>query len=100
MKTNYQDKNWDVTKNKQGLLIVDYVNAMIDLLHAHGLNCIDLYHNAEIDMTNPSVKQAISVDGLHPNAIGHDMIARYSYPFIKEYINHYTGPVIDNKYHN
>lgn len=100
MKTNYQDKNWDVTKNKQGLLIVDYVNAMIDVLHAHGLNCIDLYHNAGIDMTNPSVKQAISVDGLHPNAIGHDMIARYSYPFIKEYINHYTGPVIDNKYHN
>lgn len=100
MKTDYQGKNWDITKNNQGLLISDYVKAMIAVLNAHGLNCIDLYHNSGIDMTNSSIKQAISVDGLHPNATGHDMIAKYSYPFVKEYINHYDGPVVDAKYHN
>ena len=59
------------TSNSAGLALYDYANIIRTIAEEKGLKCIDLYA-----LTNNGVFITYLPDGLHPNEIGHYMIAK------------------------
>ena len=56
--------------NTQGLTLQDYCNIIKNVSAAKGIKCIDLY-----PLTNDGVFITFCPDGLHPNEVGHKIIA-------------------------
>ena len=82
-KAYYEDHNWDEWTNSQDLHLIDYVNAMKAVCQNKSVNCIDLYSNSGYNPIDENIRTVMSSDGLHPNAVGHEKIARYGYPVIR-----------------
>ena len=65
--STYSDKQ----KNGQDLNLIDYINAIKSI--------IDLYRESGLDPNISSINSTYFADGLHPNASGHERIAKFIY---------------------
>lgn len=71
------DSASDSAPNKEGATLEDYANAIKDICKQYNLYCIDLFNLAEIDPNNKTILETcFNDDGLHPNAAGHEIIAK------------------------
>ena len=59
----------------QGPLRV-YRDILLETALSHGLPVLDLYSESGIDPENPVQREQLMPDGLHPNALGHRILAR------------------------
>jgi len=66
--------------NKAGLKLIDYVNATKEVGSEKGINVIDLYNESIINDNNIF---EYTIDGLHPNNKGYDIIGNYMHDKIK-----------------
>lgn len=82
-KAYYEDHNWDEWENKQGLHLIDYVNAMKAVCQVKSVECVDLYSDSGYNPIDVNMRAVMSSDGLHPNAVGHEKLARCSYETIR-----------------
>lgn len=62
-----------VETREDGILLKDYVNLIKAVAAQYSLPMLDLYESSEIC---PSSLSALTVDGLHPNDRGHELLAR------------------------
>ena len=76
----------DTDKNKLGLTLEDYVDAQVIACSELNIPVFDAYHTDLIDPYNPAFRVKNMVDGLHPNELGHEVIA---YELIKNYYYFY-----------
>ena len=60
----------------------DYVNVMKEVLDGYGIPYIDLYNHCVLD-TPPKGASEFFLDGLHPNRIGHRIIAQAIVAFVE-----------------
>lgn len=68
------------SNNETGSSMWDYVDAMQKICAKYDIPVIDLYHNFDINADN---YDTYTVDGLHPNEKGHDLIAKAVEKYIK-----------------
>lgn len=69
---NYNQDNLGVNStNSQGLKLIDYVNAMIQIAMLYGIPVCDWYRNSGI---NKFTKNTYTADGLHPNELGYERL--------------------------
>ena len=61
------------TPNHDGKILVNYVDAIIEVCKKHNVAVIDLFRSGIIDPTDTEVIP----DGLHPNDKGHIIMADY-----------------------
>ena len=90
----YADNYTDSQANSQGLYLEDYVNAIKEVGQMYSIPVIDLYSESGLlpsNSTNASIYFATN-DKLHPNAVGHRVIADVimgfldrTYPMYGEY---------------
>jgi len=64
------------TKNEQGLVQIDYVNAIKKVADYYSLPVLDMYANAGMTPFLDSQKDLYFIDGLHPNQNGQYRVAR------------------------
>lgn len=72
----YNEAPDSYTKNKQGLLQVDYINAIKEVAGKYSLPVIDLFNNAGMSPFNEAQASQYFRDGLHPNQAGEYVYAR------------------------
>lgn len=71
------DSASDSAPNKEGATLEDYANAIKDICKQYDLYCIDLFNLAEIDPNNKAILETcFNDDCLHPNAAGHEILAK------------------------
>lgn len=81
---DYLDYNTGVLKNYSGdKTLQDYNKAIIECCNAYGATYVDLYKNLCWNSFNVS---EYTIDGLHPNALGSQQIAKLITNKIKEYL--------------
>ena len=68
--------------NTEGLTLLDYVKAVKELALRSGCYCLDLYGELSLNVNNI---ETYTIDGLHPNQIGHDLIGEYCANKISQY---------------
>ena len=64
-----------ISVNAQNHTLKDYVDAMKDVCERYSIPVIDLFNTSGLNPSLQAVKDAYMPDGLHPNAVGHKMIA-------------------------
>lgn len=75
------------SKNKaNGLYLKSYVDAIREVAEYYSLPLIDLYKDLGIQPDLPLVKEKYTTDGLHPNDLGHQKIAKIIVNYIKRNI--------------
>ena len=60
-----------------------YVNAICDSAPLYNINVLDLFHSLPIDPNDEETKQLYVPDGLHPNDLGHHIIAELLFNYLK-----------------
>ena len=55
---------------------IEYVKAIQEVAESYGVTVVDLYRDCAICPSNPVQKVKYCPDGLHPNDLGHELIAR------------------------
>lgn len=73
------------TKKEKGATLLEYVNAMREIIKEYGLNILDLYENG-IPKPLVSTGDEYTVDGVHPNDNGHRLIATRICEYIQQFI--------------
>jgi len=73
--TPLKREGWETTRNTQNLLLKDYSDVIIEECEARGIVYVDGYE-VGINPTYADNKTAFAPDGLHPNAHGHERMAR------------------------
>lgn len=71
-------------KNSTGKTLEDYANYIVTAGQNNNIPVLDLYHDLGID---PDIKEDFekyTIDGLHPNAAGHAVIADKLYEFLEK----------------
>jgi lysophospholipase L1-like esterase len=68
--------------NTQGLTLLDYVNATRKVADFTSCKCIDLYSYGVINTLNYN---EYTIDGLHPNQVGHNLLAEICYKVMMNY---------------
>ena len=76
---NYRHPEWEEpvqydSHNQQGLTLKDYRDAIINRCDYYSIPYLDLYEQGLYGRTEKT-REAVYVDGLHPNDKGHRMIA-------------------------
>ncbi len=66
---------YDHIANGRGHTLSDYVDAIKAVCAKYSVPIIDLYKEYPVDPSDSADRVAYMPDGLHPNAIGHEMIA-------------------------
>lgn len=61
----------------------DYVKALKSVVAKNDLPILDLFVDEDFQLENPKFQEYINADGLHPNAIGHKMIAQKIWNFLQ-----------------
>lgn len=61
--------------NSNGNRLVDYVNAIRNTAEFYSLPVLDLYACSSLQFQHPHNAELFSVDGLHPNNLGHSILA-------------------------
>ncbi|MCQ2742215.1 MAG: GDSL-type esterase/lipase family protein [Bacilli bacterium] len=65
-----------VSKGELSYKLENYANFISYFASIYGFDCIDLYHELDIDPSKAEDKEKYTKDGLHPNALGHSIIAK------------------------
>lgn len=73
-------------KEKDGLLLREYVHIIKEVAEFYSLPVLDLFANSGIYPLIPTHKEKYTADGLHPNDLGHRILARRVIKFIDENI--------------
>jgi len=76
---------YDNLPNGVDATLEDYVNALKTVCDNYGVTVLDLYSECTLDPTDASVRLEYMPDGLHPNANGHEILAKIMESHIKEY---------------
>ena len=66
-----------------GKPLEDYVNAIYDAAPLYNINVLDLFHTLPIDPNDEEIKEIYVPDGLHPNDLGHHIIADFLFNYLK-----------------
>lgn len=66
----------DTWKNEEGVILEDYVNAIVNMGAFYDIPVVDLYHTQSMNFVG---KRGYLADGLHPTARGHKVLAEYLY---------------------
>ena len=72
-------------KRRMGLL-VDYVRVIRQVAEYYAIPVLDVYANSGIQPNVPAICKRFTIDGLHPNELGHARIADCLERFLKLYI--------------
>ena len=72
----------DETKNANGYVLKDYVNALKTVLKEKCIDFIDLYNNG-LPLPTTDTGDEWTVDGLHPNDKGHEFLAETLIEYLK-----------------
>ena len=75
----------DSIPNGVGATLGDYVNALKSVCASNGVSVIDLYTECTLDPADDAVRTIYMPDGLHPNAVGHELIAGIMESHIRSY---------------
>lgn len=54
---------------------LEYVDAMISICNSWGIKVLDLYRTSRLNFMNTKNALALSIDSLHPNALGQEILA-------------------------
>ena len=71
-------------KEKDYATLVEYVNIIREVAEYYSLPVLDLYKNSGLQPEVDVIKQMYVPDGLHPNDLGHEIIARKLESFLKQ----------------
>lgn len=63
----------EICMNGTGLILKDYVNAIIEAAKRHDVILFDLFNELDLNPNDPNIVP----DGLHPNDLGHEILAKY-----------------------
>ncbi len=77
-------------KESDGLLLREYVKIIREVADFYSLPVLDLFANSGIYPEIEAHKEKYTVDGLHPNDVGHDIISNMVIKFIEENIKNIT----------
>ena len=78
---------YDHIANARGCTLSDYVEAIITVCEKYSVPIIDLFNTYPIDPSDSSDRTAYIPDGLHPNAIGHEIIANLIFLNLQTILN-------------
>lgn len=74
-------------KEKESLPLRDYVKIIREVADFYSIPVLDLYANSGIYPSLPVHKEKYTVDGLHPNDLGHKIISDRVIEFIKNHLS-------------
>ena len=79
-----EDDPWgDPRKEKPSLVLKEYVDIIRQVAEYYALPVLDLYATSGFQPNVPVLYERYTVDGLHPNAAGHDMLAEQIVKFLQ-----------------
>lgn len=74
---------FDKSKNKNGLLLTDYISAIKEVARYYSIPVLDLYSEYGVTPVIDSVRERFMPDGLHPSDAGHSLLADKIIAYIK-----------------
>lgn len=77
----------DTVQNTQGLILEDYVNAILYVCKYYGIPVLDLFNSSNLNPRFQFVKSSYMPDGLHPNKLGMRLIGNQIASFAKNLLN-------------
>lgn len=81
---NDEEPSNDERKKGKGHPLVDYVNIIVEKGKKHNIPVLNLYNNLGIDPKDNEQKERYTVDGLHFNDDGHEIIAECLGKFLEK----------------
>ncbi len=81
--TPLQRQGCTTVRSQSGQLLIEYVDAIIEIAGYYSLPVLDLYRNLGVVPDLPCHTQAFCPDGLHPNNAGAARIAEFLANFLK-----------------
>ena len=73
----------NIPKGERGWLLRDYVRVIRDTATFYGLPLLDLFETSVIRANDPEIAAKLTTDGLHPNDLGHEILAGEIGDFLK-----------------
>ena len=73
----------NIPKGERGWLLRDYVRVIRDTAAFYGLPLLDLFETSVIRANGPEIAAKLTTDGLHPNDLGHEILAGEIGDFLK-----------------
>ena len=73
----------NIPKGERGWLLRDYVRVIRDTAAFYGLPLLDLFETSVIRANDPEIAAKLTTDGLHPNDLGHEILAGEIGDFLK-----------------
>lgn len=73
----------DVPKGELGLCLEDYVNQIKHIAEIYAIPVLDLYEVSAIRASDPEIAARLTTDGLHPNDMGHAILAEEIGEYLK-----------------
>lgn len=74
----------DTPINAVGTVLLDYVKIIRELAAQYGLPLLDLYETSAIQAHIPELAEKYTTDGLHPNDLGHAVLAEEIAAFLQQ----------------
>ena len=75
----------DDEPNGQGLTLKDYVDAIKNMAEKYSIPVLDLFSIYGLNPRIPNIKTNYITDGLHPNAAGHELLAKRIAPQLETF---------------
>lgn len=69
---------------KNGYTLEDYAKAIQDIAYQHNFPVLDLFHTSKIRANILQIAQDLTTDGLHPNDLGHAILAEEIGTFLEQ----------------
>ncbi|MEI3093345.1 MAG: SGNH/GDSL hydrolase family protein [Oscillospiraceae bacterium] len=66
----------NIPKGERGWLLRDYARVIRDTAAFYGLPLLDLFETSVIRANDPEIAAKLTTDGLHPNDLGHEILAK------------------------
>ncbi len=73
----------ELDKNRNGLLLIDYVSAIKEVAAYYSVPVLDLYSEYGINPVIDSLRERFMPDALHPSDLGHELLANKIISYIK-----------------
>ena len=73
----------NIPKGERGWLLRDYVRVIRDTAAFYGLPLLDLFETSVIRANDLEIAAKLTTDGLHPNDLGHEILAGEIGDFLK-----------------
>ena len=73
----------NIPKPVSGAILADYVHIIRQTAKQYGLPLLDLFETSSLRANIPEIAEKYTTDGLHPNDVGHDILAREIEVFLR-----------------